>query len=157
MSINIGLTSEQLKEVSAILNKVLANEYLLYTKARNFHWNVVGPQFQEFHKFFQALYEELEVVIDETAERSRSLGQNAIGTLTEFLTHTSLKEDQGSYPKAMEMVKYLLSDLEQIIRELRVDIDIVQDKLSDAGTADFLTGLVEKHEKTAWMMRSLLA
>jgi len=156
MSINIGLTNEQLQGVSAILNKVLANEYLLYTKTRNFHWNVVGPQFHDLHKAFQALYEELDIIIDEVAERIRSLGQNADGTLSEFLKNTTLKEYPRVYPKEMEMVKALLEDVQQVTRELRVDVNVVQEEFQDAGTADFLTGVLEKHEKTAWMLGSLL-
>jgi len=156
MTINIGLNKEQLQGVSAILNKVLANEFLLYTKSRNFHWNVVGHQFHDLHKFFESLYEGLDEIVDSVAERSRSLGENAFGTMTEFLKYTTLKETPGAYPKELEMVRILLEDIEQVIRELRVDVDIIQDKFKDAGTADFLTGIMETHEKNAWMLRSLL-
>ncbi len=156
MTINIGLNKEQLQGVSAILNKVLANEFLLYTKSRNFHWNVVGHQFHDLHKFFESLYEGLDEIVDSVAERSRSLGENAFGTMTEFLKYTTLKETPGAYPKELEMVRILLEDIEQVIRELRVDVDIIQDQFKDAGTADFLTGIMETHEKNAWMLRSLL-
>jgi starvation-inducible DNA-binding protein len=89
---NIGLSKEQREGVVLMLTPLLADEYLLYTKTRNYHWNVVGPQFNDLHKFFEAQYEELEDIVDDVAERARSLGGKAIGTLVEFLKHTRLKE-----------------------------------------------------------------
>src|SRR2546425_9442905 len=107
MQTNIGLTDPQRAGVIDILNTLLADEYLLYTKTRNYHWNVVGPQFNDLHKFFEAQYTELNEIVDDVAERARSLGGKAIGTLVEFLKHTRLKEHQGEYPEAREMLANL--------------------------------------------------
>jgi starvation-inducible DNA-binding protein len=156
MSLNIGLTKEQLNGSIEVLNQLLADEFTLYTKTRKYHWNVVGPQFHDLHKFFESLYGDLEDTIDEVAERTRALGGFAIATLSEFSTLSKIKEEPGKNPSQTEMIKNLLADHEQIIRELRLDVDKTQDQYGDAGTADFLTGLMEKHEKTAWMLRSML-
>ena len=157
MHTNIGLTDEQREGVVLILTTVLADEYLLYTKTRNYHWNVVGPQFNDLHRFFEAQYNELNTIVDDVAERARALGGKAIGTLGEFLKHTRLKEPQGEYPQAGEMLANLLADHEATIRQLRGDLEACADKYHDMGTNDFLIGLMEKHEKTAWMLRSFVA
>ena len=153
---NIGLSEEQREGVVAILNTLLADEYLLYTKTRNYHWNVVGPQFNDLHKFFEAQYNELNEVVDDVAERSRSLGGNALGTMTEFLKYTRLKEQTGHYPHARDMIANLLADHEALICQLRVDLEACAEQYHDAGTNDFLTGLMEQHEKMAWMLRAFL-
>jgi starvation-inducible DNA-binding protein len=114
----------------------------------------VGPQFNDLHKFFEAQYGELDGIIDETAERARSLGGNALGTLTEFVQRARLKEQPGTYPNAKGMLAALLADHETLIRNLRTDAEIAMDKHGDAGTNDFLVGLMEQHEKMAWMLRS---
>lgn len=155
-SMNIGLGDKQRSGVIEILNAALADEFVLYAKTRNYHWNVTGPQFNDLHKFFEAQYEEIEGFIDDTAERARSLGGAALGSLQGFLKHTRLKENIGAAPAAMAMVADLLSDHETIIRQLREDIAKVSDKFGDEGTADFLTGTLEAHEKMAWMLRAFL-
>lgn len=132
------------------------NEYLLYTKTRKDHWNVIGPHFNELHKFFEAQYEQLDEMIDEIAERARSLGEKSLGTLEEFLDETRLKESPGSYPNAQAMLADLLADHEAVIRSLREDLRACAEQYGDMGTSDFLTGLMEKHEKMAWMLRSFL-
>jgi starvation-inducible DNA-binding protein len=157
MTVNIGIPDDNRHKVVAILNTLLADEFLLYAKSRNFHWNVVGPQFNDLHKFFEQLYEALDEVIDEVAERVRALDGRALGTLEEFRTKARLGEKPGTVPAARDMLATLLADHEALIRTLREDIDTVNDRLKDVGTADFLTGLLEKHEKTAWMLRSFLA
>lgn len=157
MKPNIGITEKNLEGVIKILSTLLADEYVLYTKARNYHWNVVGMQFNDLHKFFQSLYEELNEYIDDVAERIRTLGGNAVATLKEFLDLTRLKEHPGEYPDAKTMLSNLLNDYEAIIRNLRNDIVTVGEEYKDLGTADFLTELMEKHEKTAWMLRSFLS
>jgi starvation-inducible DNA-binding protein len=154
---NIGLTEEQCEGVVLMLTTLLADEYLLYTKTRNYHWNVVGPQFNDLHKFLETQYEELEDIVDDVAERIRALGGKAIGTLAEFLKHTRLKESPGEYPQASEMLAHLQADHEATIRQLRVDLETCADRYHDMGTNDFLTGLMERHEKMAWMLRSFLA
>jgi starvation-inducible DNA-binding protein len=150
----IGLPDEQREGIVLMLNTLLADEYLLYTKTRNYHWNVVGPRFSDLHKFFEEQYNELNDIVDDVAERARALGGNAIGTLMEFLKHTRLKEHQGEYPEAGEMLAHLLADHEATIRQLRMDLETSANTYHDMGTNDFLTGLMERHEKMAWMLRS---
>jgi starvation-inducible DNA-binding protein len=154
MTLNIGLSESNRDGVVKILNNVLADEYVLYTKTRNYHWNVVGPQFNELHKFFEQQYEALNEMVDDVAERARSLGGKAYGTLAEFSQHTRLREQPGRQPAALTMVANLQADHEAMIRTLRADLETVMEKHNDAGTNDFLTGLMEKHEKMAWMLRS---
>ena len=154
---NIGIRDGDRQSVIAILNTVLADEYVLYTKTRNYHWNVTGPQFNDLHKFFEAQYEALADVVDEVAERARSLGGRAAGSLEEFRKLARLGEDViGKVPAARDMLATLLADHEALARTLRADVDTVTDKHKDTGTADFLTGLLEQHEKAAWMLRSFL-
>jgi starvation-inducible DNA-binding protein len=157
MKPKIGIADDMRRGVVEILSTVLADEYVLYTKTRNYHWNVVGMQFNDFHKFFEAQYEALDEVIDEVAERARSLGGRALGTLAEFSERTRLNEEPKKTPDAKQMVGNLLADHESLIRELRADVQTTMDKFGDAGTSDFLTGLMEKHEKMAWMLRSFLS
>ncbi len=156
VAISIGLTDRQRNGVVDILNAALADEFVLYTKTRNFHWNVTGPQFNDLHKFFEAQYEELEGFIDDVAERARALGGVALGSMQGFLKHSRLKENVGAPPTAMAMIAELLKDHETIIRQLRDDIDKVSEKFGDEGTTDFLTGNMEAHEKMAWMLRAFL-
>jgi starvation-inducible DNA-binding protein len=156
MKPSIGISDGNRQAVVKILNTLLADEYLLYTKTRNYHWNVVGPQFNDLHKFFEAQYEELDDVVDDVAERSRALGGNAVATLVEFAQVARLKEHPGQYPAADAMLANLLADHEAVIQSLRSDLATAMDKHADAGTSDFLTGLMEKHEKMAWMLRAFL-
>ena len=156
MKLNIGLSDEQRKGVVQILNSLLSDEYVLYTKTRNYHWNVTGPQFNDLHKFFEEQYSDLNEIVDEVAERARALGGNSMGTLCEFVQHSRLKEDPGQYPIARTMISTLLSDHEALARSLRSDVEACAEKYKDVGTNDFLTGLLEKHEKSAWMLRSFL-
>jgi starvation-inducible DNA-binding protein len=155
MKTNIGLSEEQRNAVVKILNTLLSDEYLLYTKTRNYHWNVLGPQFNDLHKFFEEQYTELTVVVDDTAERARSLGGWALGTLKEFSQHARLNEHPGQYPNAREMIANLLADHETLVQQLRTDSETAE-KHHDMGTNDFLIGLMQKHEKMAWMLRAFL-
>jgi starvation-inducible DNA-binding protein len=157
MTLNIAISDADREAVVGLLNTLLADEYLLYTKTRNYHWNVVGLQFNDLHKFFETQYTELNDVVDEVAERARMLGGRAFGTLREFTEHARLKETPGSVPDARGMLAELLADHESVIRNLRKDAEVVMDKHHDAGTNDFLVGLMERHEKAAWMLRSYLA
>jgi len=156
MNPNLGMSDGSRQNVVTILNDVLADEYVLYTKTRNYHWNVVGPQFNDLHKFFEAQYSELNDIVDDVAERARALGGRALGTLAEFSQHARLKEQPGTYPDATGMLRDLLGDHEAVIRRLREDLEVVMEKHRDAGTNDFLTGLMEQHEKMAWMLRAFL-
>ena len=153
---NIGIQESDRKSVVQILNALLADEYVLYTKTRNYHWNVTGTQFNDLHKFFQAQYEELDASIDEIAERTRALGDKSVATLAEFVKTARLKESPGDYPSAQVMLANLLADHEAVVRTLRVGAEEAE-KHKDMGTNDFLIGLMEKHEKMAWMLRSFAA
>ncbi len=156
-TVNIGLSSEQSEGVLAILRRVLADFHVLYVKTRKYHWNVTGPNFQQLHALFETQYTALEAEIDQVAERMRSVGGPATGSMAEFLRDASLEEETGSSPRSKTMLRSLLADHESVVRRLRQDIDACTDGLRDAGTADFLTGLLEAHEKTAWMLRAHLA
>src|SRR3989338_770888 len=153
MRTDIGMSEKNRKAVVDILNNLLADEFLLYTKTRNYHWNVAGPHFHDYHKFFESQYEALDEVIDEVAERARALGGNALGTMQEFLKLVRLKEEAGEYPSAKTMTLGLLEDHEELINLLREDLESCAQKYKDMGTSDFLTGLMERHEKMAWMLR----
>ncbi len=154
MKPHIGISEKDQQAVAVILNTLLADEFLLYAKTRKFHWNVIGPQFHDLHKFFEAQYEELDEAVDEVAERVRAVGGKAFGTLSEFLENTRLKEAPGKNPNASGMIGELLHDHESLIQNLRSDLETCAEH-GDAGTNDFLTGLMERHEKMAWMLRSL--
>jgi starvation-inducible DNA-binding protein len=154
--VTIGISQKDRVEVSRILAEFLADEYVLYTKTRNFHWNVIGMQFSELHKFFESQYEALSDVIDEIAERIRALGEPALGSLAEFVKFARLQESPGRTEKGDEMLSQLLHDHQALIRQYRAEIGKVTDKHGDVGTGDFLTGLMEQHEKMAWMVRSHL-
>ncbi len=156
MKPNIGLAEKQRAGVVEILNTLLADEFVLYTKTRNYHWNVTGPQFHELHQFFEEQYEALSDIVDEVAERIRALGGEALGTLAEFLKRTRLKEHPGKYPSARAMLENLLNDHETIIRCVREDLETCAEKYRDMGTNDFLTELMQRHEKMAWMLRAFL-
>jgi starvation-inducible DNA-binding protein len=156
MKMNIGLKDNQRKGVVTILATLLADEVTLYTKTRKFHWNVEGSDFGELHKFFESQYEELDEVMDEAAERIRALGDYAPGSLNEFAKAARLKESKGGRLSAKEMLNQLVTDHEATVRNLREDIDAVGAKHGDKGTEDFLTGLMEQHEKMAWMLRAYL-
>lgn len=153
MKPNIGIPEKKLKAITDILSVVLANQVTLYTKTRKFHWNVGGESFMELHKLFENQYKLLEEAIDETAERISKLSGKTIGTMVEFGKLSVIKESPGKYPSSKEMIKELLADHETVIIQLRKNVDECADKLEDAGTADFLTGLMEQHETIAWTLR----
>jgi starvation-inducible DNA-binding protein len=155
MKANIGISEKNCATVGALLNRLLADEFVLYTKTRRFHWNVVGSDFGELHKFFEEQYEALDDIVDEVAERARALDVTSAGSLEEFAELTRLKEQAGKNPDAKGMLAALLADHESVIRSLRKDLETAGE-LGDAGTNDFLTGLMERHEKMAWMLRSYL-
>ncbi len=155
MKANIGIGENHLQPLATMLNTLLADEYVLYTKTRNYHWNVTGANFMEMHKLFESQYEWIDSAIDDIAERSRSLGHYSLGSLKQFLTITRLIEDEAP-TNAKQMLQNLLNDHETIIRILRNDVAASADQYKDAGTSDFLTGLMEQHEKTAWFIRSYL-
>src|SRR5262245_6285237 len=118
MGLNIGITDDHRDGAQKLLEALLADEYVLYTKTRNYHWNVVGPQFNHLHKFFESQYEALNEVVDDVAERARTLGGHAIGTLAEFVKQARLTEHPGQYPDARQMIANLLADHEAVVRTL---------------------------------------
>jgi starvation-inducible DNA-binding protein len=155
MKVNIGLTGKNTQAVAARLNQILANEYLLYTKIRNYHWNVEGSNFMEMHKFYEDMYSQIDEAIDEIAERVRMLGHYSQGRLKDFVKQATLTEEEYT-TNQKEQLQNLLSDHETMIRTLRKDIKDCSDKYEDDGNADFLTGLLKDHEKWAWFVRSYL-
>ncbi len=152
---NLGLDAAAQQQMAALLNKRLADAFLLYTKTRNYHWNVTGIEFIQLHRFFEEQYDDIAEEIDEIAERVRQLGGIAFGTLDEFKQNSVIEEQPGRVPSAEEMVQNLLNDHETIIRQLRKDADTAE-QVHDMGTNDFLIGKVEDHEKTAWLLRAHL-
>jgi len=153
MTPTIGITEKDLNKSIELLTVILSDEMTLYIKTRKFHWNVSGESFIELHKLFQVQYTELEETIDEIAERINKLGGKTIGTMKEFAKHSRLKESPDKYPTQKEMIKELLDDHETIIIQLRKDIHESDIKNKDAGTTDFLTGIMQQHETTAWILR----
>jgi starvation-inducible DNA-binding protein len=156
MKPNIDISDKNRQEVADILNVLLADEYVLYTKTRNAHWNIVGSNFMELHKFFEGQYEAIDETIDSVAERIRTLGHYSLGTLKDFLKLTHLSENVA-LSNEKDALKALLEGHEVIIQNIRKDIITINDKHKDLGTADFITGIMEEHEKMAWMLRSYLA
>lgn len=156
MEPNIDIGPSDREAVVKILNAVLADEYVLYTRTRNYHWNAVSPRFRDLHALFQEQYEKLAEIIDDAAERARMLGGRPAGTLAEFIDQARLKELPGRVPDAHEMVADLLAGHEALIRTLRVDANVVLDEHGDVGTQDELTGFLKAHEKMAWMLRATL-
>ncbi len=149
----IGIPDNSRAKVADALQKVLANQHLLYQKLRNFHWNVKGKVFFGLHTLFEDFYTALAEDIDVVAERIQSLGYNAKGTYEEYLKLAVIRQEPGKYPNSEAMVKTLLEDTETLIRMLRETAEIAADN-GDAATEGMLTELVEKHEKQAWMLRS---
>ncbi len=155
-SASIGISEENLKKVATLLNHNLADEHVLYIKTRNYHWNVTGMHFRSLHEFFEEQYLELALVIDDIAERVRSLGHFAVGSMGEYVKLTRLLETDHREEDAQGMLQSLLNDHETIIRVMREDLETEAEAYNDAGTSDFTTGLMEKHEKMAWMIRAYL-
>jgi len=153
MKASIGISDKNSQAAALRLNQILADEYVLYTKVRNYHWNVEGSNFMEMHKFYEGMYNEIDEVIDEIAERVRMLGHYSEGRLKDFLKLSALNEEEYTNDQKKQM-KNLLSDHETMIRNLRNDINTFDEKYKDAGNADFLTGLLKLHEKWAWFVRS---
>jgi starvation-inducible DNA-binding protein len=153
-AINIGIGVADRKKIAQGLSAFLADSYTLYLMTHNFHWNVTGPQFTSLHQLFMTQYTEQWTALDQIAERIRALGHPAPATYTEFHTLASIKEVSG-VPKAEEMVRYLVMAQEATARTARNLYPLV-DKANDQPTADLLTQRIEIHEKTAWMLRSIL-
>ncbi|REA61968.1 DNA starvation/stationary phase protection protein [Dyadobacter luteus] len=156
MQPNIGITEENRSAVANELNKILADEFVLYTKTKNAHWNIEGPDFHTIHIFFESQFEQLDDIVDSVAERIRSLGHYTPATLQLFLQLTHLTEASRSNNSSTALIRELLADHESIIIHLRENINRFANEYHDAGTSDFITGLMETHEKMAWFLRSHL-
>ena len=155
MKVDIGITEVHRKEIAHGLSRVLADTYTLYLKTHYFHWNVTGPMFQTLHLMFEQQYNELALAVDLLAERIRALDVPAPGSYSMFSKLTSIREETG-IPKAEDMIRQLVDGQEAVIRVARTVFQSA-DEAGDQVTADLLTQRMQNHEKTAWMLRSLLA
>ena len=155
MVIDIGIPEADRKKIVDGLSRLLADTYTLYLKTHNFHWNVTGPMFQTLHLMFETQYNELALAVDLIAERIRALGHPAPATYAEFARLSSIKEQPG-VPSADAMIRALVQGQEAVVKTARTIFPIV-DKAGDEPTADLLTQRMQIHEKTAWMLRSLVA
>lgn len=155
MKIDTGISEAERQVIAEGLSRLLADSYTLYLKTHNFHWNVTGPMFQTLHLMFETQYTELALAVDLIAERIRALGFPAPGSYKEFAKLTSIKEADG-VPKAEDMIRQLVEGQEAVVRTARAVFPAVE-KVSDEPTADLLTQRMQIHEKTAWMLRSLIS
>lgn len=153
-SVNIGIDDTKRANIALGLSRLLADTYTLYLKTHNFHWNVTGPMFQTLHLMFETQYTELALAVDLIAERIRALGFPAPGTYSEYARLSSIAETPG-VPKAKEMIRLLVEGQEAVVRTARSIFPAVEE-VNDEPTADLLTQRMQVHEKTAWMLRSLL-
>jgi len=154
LPIDIGIDEVSRAKIAQGLSRLLADTYTLYLKTHSFHWNVTGPMFQTLHLMFEQQYTELALAVDLIAERIRALGYPAPGTYSEFVQLSSIPETPG-VPKATEMIRLLVEGQEAVVRIARSIFPIVE-QVNDEPTADLLTQRMQVHEKTAWMLRSLL-
>mgnify|MGYP001561045750 CR=1 FL=1 len=154
MAVNIGIKEKDRAKIAEGLSRLLADTYTLYLQTHNFHWNVKGPMFQTLHLMFETQYNELALAVDLIAERIRALDFTAPGTYREFAKLASVKEVAG-VPKAEDMIRILIEGQETVVRTARSVFPVV-DKANDEASADLLTQRMQIHEKTAWMLRSLL-
>ena len=153
MKPDLGIKEQNLTEINDLLNHVLADGNVLYIKLRKFHWNLSGDNFMELHKLFEEQYDAVAEAIDEVAERISTLGGVAIGTTSEFAELSLLIENPGKIPTNQEMIKEPVNDHETIVKAWRQFVDDTEEKYGDKGTSDFLTGLMQAHEKMAWKLR----
>jgi starvation-inducible DNA-binding protein len=156
MKTNTGLNDETRLEVGQILNLILADEFVLYATTRDYHWNVTGPEFRSLHGEFEEQYELVAHWIDDVAERARAIGVGARGNWADLTKAARSSADPGIGLPAEHMLSELLALHEDLIVQLRTDAEACAGRYKDAGTADFLTGLMEQHEKAAWMLRAQL-
>jgi starvation-inducible DNA-binding protein len=154
MNIDIGIGKSDREAIAAGLSRVLADTYTLYLKTHNFHWNVTGPMFQTLHLMFEVQYNELALAVDLVAERIRALGLPAPGTYKQFGELSAIKEEDG-IPKAQDMIRRLVEGHETVARTAR-EVFKAAEGANDQPTCDLLTQRMQVHEKTAWMLRSLL-
>lgn len=154
MKTEIGITEANRQSVATELSKLLADETVLYIKTKNAHWNIEGSDFYDKHKFFETQFGQIDEIIDGVAERIRSIGHYAPATLKAYLSLTRLSEQTREKNDSQGYIKELLADHESIIIILREHIKSFATEFHDLGSSDFLTGLMETHEKMAWFLRS---
>ncbi len=152
--VHIGIDETRREAIASGLGKVLADSYTLYLQTHNFHWNVTGPHFRDLHLLFEEQYTELSTAVDEIAERIRTLGFPAPGTYKAFLSLTRIREVDG-IPEAFEMVKILAEGNEAVVRACRETLPLTQEA-GDESSSALLSDRMRLHEKSAWMLRSLL-
>jgi starvation-inducible DNA-binding protein len=155
MKPNLGILEEHLREVAEELNKLLADEVVLYTKTRNYHWNIEGPNFHEMHIFYESQFQQLDEIMDMVAERIRVLGHYTEARLSDYLKLTDLVEEGYTNAQGLQVMG-LLSSHETIIGKLRRQITLFAETYKDLGSSDFVTQLLGKHETMAWMLRAYL-
>lgn len=153
-NLNTGLKESNSAKVAESLNQILSDEFVLYTKTLKFHWNIEGPDFHALHLFLDGQYNALQTIIDSIAERVRKIGHYAFGSMKEFLANASLKEYTTTSSVSESMIAELVNDHEALIRTMRTAIDDYDEKYGDAGSSDFITGIMKEHEKMAWMLRA---
>lgn len=153
-NLNTGILKENSKNVAEILNQLLADEFILYTKTLNFHWNIEGSNFHSLHLFLDQQYNQLQTIIDSIAERIREIGHFAKGSMKEFMQIASLSEHPGEATVSENMIKLLVDDHDAIIRKTRCLVYDLEEEYDDAGSSDFIIGIMKEHEKMAWMLRA---
>ncbi len=153
---NIGILPAHMMETATLLNAILADESVLYTKIRKCHWNVIGIHFHDQHLFLETMYNDVAEIADSVAERVRKLGHHAFGTMKDYLSVTHLLETTDT-SDSKAMLQDLLNDHETIVRICRENAETVIEKYKDSGSNDFLIGIMQLHEKYAWMLRSMLS
>jgi starvation-inducible DNA-binding protein len=156
MKTEVGITDTNRQAVATELAKILADENVLYLKTKNAHWNIEGADFYDKHKFFESQFGQLDEFIDSVAERIRSIGHYAPASLQAYLSLTQLTENTREKNDSQGFIKELLEDHQSIIISLRENINPFANDYLDLGTSDFITGLMESHEKMAWFLRSHL-
>jgi starvation-inducible DNA-binding protein len=156
MNLNEEISVLATEEIVTFLNTLLADEYALYTKTRNAHWNVNGSSAQDLHKFFESQYLELDIIINDIAKRVRSLGHFALGSLKNFLNVSHMDEENFDFGNPKQIIQILVKDHETIIRIIRNEINPVSEKYSEPGITDFVTGVMKKHEKMASLLKVFL-
>ena len=153
-SLNIGISSSNSKKVADELNQVLADEFIVYVKTLKIHWNIEGRDFHALHIFLDEQYHQLQEIIDSIAERVRKVGHFANGSMKQFMADAPLKELTSTGAVSENALAELATDHEALIRKMRTLIDDFDEKYDDAGSSDFITGIMKQHEKMAWMLRS---
>jgi len=154
---NIGISDKNRQAIADQLSKILADEFLLYSKTLNAHWNIEGPDFHAAHLYLETLYNQQQGIVDAVAEKIRAIGHYAPGQLSKYLELTHLSEKSLDDNNSQTLFAELLEDHESIIIFLRENIKSMADKFMAEGISDYITGLMEYHEKTAWMLRSHLS